>query len=182
MRLASRRMSATGPEPQPSARDHPLSPIRPEGTFGGAELLLSDVRVLSRFADEARRRTLLRLFGIPKTDPSALVTLIALATAADAIRRGLGGVPGPSRPSATGWVTGVAVVKEVGYRVAGPWARESPFFGTLLAYALMGTAARFALRKSLHGVKSASHEARREFDHRYGHLIRPNRSRRQVVK
>jgi hypothetical protein len=160
---------------------HPLAPIRREGYFGGGRLLAADLRVVSLFADEARRSALQRLLGIPKADPSALVTLIALATAAEAIRRGMEGVSSPSRPSPIGLMTGVGVAKEVAYGIAGPAARETPYFGTLLVWAIIGTSTRFVVKKSLRGVRSVSHEARREFDHRYGHLIRPNRRRRRVV-
>jgi hypothetical protein len=169
-------MTDTSPTPPPQS-DHPLAAIRPEGYFGGVELLASDVRVLSLFADEARRRSLQRLFGIPKTDKSGLVTLIVLLTAADAIRRGMEGVPSPSRPSPVGFITGVGLLKEVAYGVSGPWARDSPYFGTLLAFALVAGSARFVLRRSVRGAKSLSREARRNLNHRYGHLLRPNRQR-----
>jgi hypothetical protein len=171
-------VSAAEPQPTlPGAAEHKLAQIRREGYFGGAGLLASDARVVSLFANEARRRTMRRLFGIPVTDKSGLVTLIALVTLADAARRQMEGISAPNPPTLPGVLAGVGLVKELAFDVAGPWSRESPFFGTLLAYAVMGTAARFALRKSVRGIRAASHETRREFDHRYGHLIRPNRPR-----
>ena len=69
------------------------------------------------------------------------------------------------------------MVKEAAYGIAGPSARESPYFGTLLAFALMGAGVRLGLRASTRGVRNLSHRARHEFEHRYGHMIRPNRPR-----
>jgi hypothetical protein len=159
-----------------SEAEHKLAPIRREGYFGGAGLLASDARVVSLFADEARRRLIQRLFGIPRTDKSGLVSLIALLTLADAARRQMEGISAPSPPTLPGVMFGIGLVKESAYRVAGPAARQSPYFGTLLALALMGATVRLGVRASTRGVRSLSHQARSEFDHRYGHLVRPNRA------
>ena len=163
---------------QPGAVDAapPLIPIRKEGYFGGVELLAADARVASLFADEARRRTMRRLFGIPTTDKSGLATLVALLTLGEAIRRRTNGYRRPN-PTVIGAVTGLGLVKELAYDIAGPWSRESSNFGTLLAFALMAASARVAVRSSVRGVRSVSHQGFSEFEHRYGHLIRPNRNR-----
>jgi hypothetical protein len=145
--------------------------------MGGVELLAADARVASLFADEARRRSIHRLFGIPRTDKSGLVSLIALLTVAEAIRRRTEGMHRPSPPAPIGVMFGMGLVKESAYAIAGPWARDSPYFGTLLAFALMGATARLGVRGTTRRVKGLSHQARKEFDHRYGHLIRPNRPR-----
>jgi hypothetical protein len=164
-------MSTDAPEPPP------LIPLRKEGYFGGIELLAADARVASLFADEARRRSMLRLFGIPKTDKSGLVTLIALLAAAEAIRRRTENVHRPPNPTLPGVMLGMGLVKEAAYDIAGPWARETPLFGTLLALALMGGTVRLGLRTSTRGVRRLTHQAGSEFAHRYGHLVRPNRPR-----
>jgi hypothetical protein len=162
----------TAEEPPP-----PLVPIRREGYFGGVELLAADARVASLFADEARRRTMYRLFGIPKTDKSGLATLIALLTVAEAARRAMDGMSRPAPPTPIGVLFGIGLVKEAAYGIAGPSARQSPYFGTLLAFALMGASVRLGLRASTRGVRNLSHTARTDFVHRYGHLVRPNRPR-----
>lgn len=161
-------MSASEPE-------HKLAQIRREGYFGGVGLLAADARVALLFADEARRRTLQRLFGISRVDKSGLETLIILALLWGAAQRRVQAVPKPSTPTLPGVLAGVGLVKEASYDIAGPWARESSYFGTLLAFALMGASVRLGLRTSTRGVRRVSHQARAEFDHRYGHLIRPNR-------
>jgi hypothetical protein len=153
-----------------------LAQIRPEGYFGGIRLLVADARVVSLLINDARCRTMERLFGIPRDEPSGLATLIALALLAEGFR-----THAPHRPtglSSTALAFGFGTVREAAYDVAGPWARESSYFGTLLAFALVGATARTITRRSVRGVKGLSHEAYGEFHHRYGHLIRPNRRRR----
>jgi hypothetical protein len=72
---------------------------------------------------------------------------------------------------------GIGLVKEAAYGIAGPSARKSPYFGTLLALALIGAGVRTGVRASTRGVRRATHTARVDFMHRYGHLVRPNRPR-----
>lgn len=121
-----------------------------------------------------------RMFGIPRDEDSGLVTLFALAVVMSALQSR---VPSrPARPGASDVVFGFGLLRESAYAVAGPWARESSNFGTLLAFALAGATARIAVRKTAHGVKSVSHQAYAEFHHRYGHLIRPNRRRRAAAE
>ncbi len=152
-----------------------LAPIRPEGFFGGARLLAADARVVSLLIDDARRRAMQRLYGIPQDEKSGLVTLIAALLLARGLRERAPSRPTPPTLSAAAFVFGS--LREVAYDVAGPRARESSYFGTLLAFALAGAGARMVVRKSVHEVKGLSHKGYAEFHHRYGHLIRPNRRR-----
>ena len=168
-------MGTDGAQPGAAEAAPALIPIRKEGYFGGIELLAADARVASMFADEARRRTMLRLFGIPKVDRSGLATLIALAALGGAVQRRTSGYRRPS-PTVVGGVIGLGLIKELAYDIAGPWSRESSYFGTLLAFAILGGSARLAARASARGVRSVSHKGFFEFEHRYGHLIRPNRN------
>jgi hypothetical protein len=121
-----------------------------------------------------------RVFGIPRDEKSGLITLFALAAVISAMQSR---VPSrPARPGVSDVVFGFGAVREVAYDVAGPWARESSAFGTLLAFALAGAGVRVVVRKTVRGVKGVSHEAYTEFHHRYGHLIRPNRRRRAAAE
>ena len=167
---------STSDAPAPvEAIQEALARIRPEGFFGGARLLAADARVAYLLADEARRRTMERLFGIPRDEPSGVATVVALMVVAGVVRSR---TPHPKfRPTVNDAAFGFGALREAAYDVAGPWSRESSYFGTLLAFALAGTAARMAVRKSSEGVSGVSHKAYAEFHHRYGHLIRRNRRR-----
>jgi hypothetical protein len=168
-------MSAGETEPTLGPELPPLAPIRREGYFGGAGLLAADARVASLFAGEARRRTMQRLFGIPTTEKSGLATLIALLTLAEGTQHRMEGVKRPTPPTPIGVMFGIGLVKEGAYAIAGPWARESPYFGTLLTFALIGASTRYVVRKSTRRAGALTRKGFHEFEHRYGHIIRPNR-------
>jgi hypothetical protein len=153
-----------------------LTRIRHEGYFGGARLLAADAGVASLLANEARRRAMHRVFGIPLDSASGLATLIALGAVAKAVRRRTDNFQsGLSRSDA---LVGLGILRETAYDIAGPSSRSSRYFGTLLGVALIGGATQIAVKKSAHGVRVVSHRAFADFNHRYGHLIRPNRRRR----
>lgn len=168
-------MSASSPLPPSEPGQKTLPRLRPEGYFGGVRLLLADARVVTMLLDDARRRGMERLFGIPRDEDSALVTLIVMVLLARALQSR---TPSrPSRPGVSGLVFGFGALREAAYDVAGPWSRESNYFGTLLTFALAAASARFVVRGTTRRAEAVAHEAYREFHHRYGHLIRPNRAR-----
>jgi hypothetical protein len=121
-----------------------------------------------------------RLLGIPRDQPSGIETLVTVGFLVSATRsradRGRAALRSRRKLSGSDRaIIGFGVLREAAYDVAGPSARESAYFGTLLAFALVGATARLAVRKSAHGVKGLSHQAYGEFHHRYGHLILRNR-------
>lgn len=126
--------------------------------------------------DDARRRAIERVFGIPRDEKSGLLTLFALAAVISAMQSR---APSrPARPGVSSTAFGFGILLESAYDLAGPSGRESPVLGTLLAFALVGAGARLAVRKTVHGARGVSHQAYAEFHHRYGHLIRRNPLRR----
>jgi hypothetical protein len=174
--LAWRGISDSGSTSPADAVQAALAQIRPEGFFGGARLLAADARVAYLLADDARRRAIERVFGIPRDEKSGLVTVLALAAVISALKER---APSrPSRPGVPGALLGFGMLGEAAYTVAGAGARESSNFATLLGFALAAAGARAAVRKTAHGVRGVSHEAYAEFHHRYGHLIRRNPNRR----
>jgi hypothetical protein len=155
--------------------DELFSPVL-GGYFSGARLMVSDSRVILLLLNEARYHTIKRLFGTPRED-SALVTIIALALLSGAVgSKAAQLVKGPN-PSLAGSMLGVGMVNESIRGIAGVAPGDSVLFSTLVAMALAGAAVRPVVRASWRGAKSFSHQARADFDHRYGHLIRPNRPR-----
>jgi hypothetical protein len=143
--------------------------------YGGARLLLSDIRVASLLLNEARCAVVARLFGVPR-DKSVLVTIIAVGALAQAAHdkatRALGIQAYPSFGDS---MIGTSVLRESAHWITGDYYRDTPIFGTLIAIGVLGTSLRPVLRVSLRGAKAASHGARVEFENRYGHLLRPRR-------
>jgi hypothetical protein len=150
-----------------------LAQIRPKGYFGGARLLAADARVATLLANEARRRAMRRVFGIPVDSKSGLATLIALGAVVEAVHRRTDDFHTGLKRSDS--LVGLGILRETAYGIAGPSSRSSRYFGTLLGIALIGGATQIAVRKSAHEVRALSHRATADFSHRYGHLIRPNR-------
>lgn len=141
---------------------------------GGAKLLLSDVRLVLLLLGEARRRTMVRMFGVP-ADKTALVTVVAASVLARALhRKATGAVTVPGVPGVGTAMFVGAAAKDVAHRIAGDWSRETPLFGTLVAVVVVGTTLRPVLRVSFRDVRASAHRARIGFDHRYGHLVRRN--------
>jgi hypothetical protein len=146
---------------------------------GGASLLLSDARLAVLFANEARHRTLARMFGI-RRDQANVATLIgglvALEVAHSASRRLLR--PGPAPTAADGVLSGAAL-RELLCSVAGPGARDTPLLATLLTIAVAGGAARRVAIKSGHTIRSSTQRADLQFHKRYGYLIDPGHWRQR---
>jgi hypothetical protein len=146
---------------------------------GGATLLFSDARLAFMFCNEARYRTLARVFGVPR-DQANIATLIAALLAADAAH-GVGKWvlrPGPA-PTAADGVLGGAALRELLCRVAGPGARETPLLATLLTIAVVGGTARRVAGRSGRAIRSSSHLADVQFHKRYGYLIDPGHWRQR---
>ena len=148
-----------------------------DGYFSGARLLISDTRVALLLLREARNRACERLFGTSRDD-AALVTMIGLATLAHfAHGKAHQAVTGPGGPYLSDtWIAG-GVLSEGLHAIAGDSARDTPLLGPLIVGAVIAHSLRPVLRVSLHDLRVAGHQLRVDFDHRYGHLIRPNRRR-----
>lgn len=159
--------------------DQAFSPVL-GGYFSGARLMVSDTCVILLLLNEGRHHTIKRLFGTPRED-SALVTIIAVALLSAAVgSKAARLVKGPT-PTLAGSMLGVGLVNESIRGMAGVAPGDSVLFSTLVAMALAGAAVRPVARASWRGAKTILHQARADFDHRYGHLIRPNRPRPPVA-
>lgn len=163
-----------------SVNPQPIS-LDGDGYFAGARQLASDARIAFLLLREARGRTCERLFGVSRDD-SALVTLIALATLAGAAHSKLHDViAAPGVPTSSDTFIGAGVLKEAIHLMAGDWSRETPIIPVVIVAAVVGHHLRPWARVSVHDIRAAAHVVRRDFDRRYGHLIRPNRRRRSMA-
>ena len=181
-----------GPPPRQSAdvdatatTTPPAADREPAGTTDGTGefdrgLLASDMRIAFLLLNEARYRTIERLFGVSR-DQANLVTAIAALVIARAARdtstrtsRTLKGPGGPKRGDA---VLGGAMLNQVLADLAGPSSKEMPAMGALIAIALVAAGSGPAVRRSARSVRAFSHELRHTFNHRYGRLIGPSQPR-----
>jgi hypothetical protein len=147
-----------------------IGPARSE--LGGARLFASDVRLVLLATAELRGHVLTRVFGIPRNQQSALVSVIAigaLATGARALvrlpRLGL-------QPALPDLGIGACVLNTAVRGLAGARSAEIPAAGALIVGAVVAHSLRPILRpllrESVHDVEVLAHTA----EHRYGHASR----------
>ena len=140
--------------------------------YDGLRLLLSDMRLAGKLANEARHRSL-ALVGISRED-SNLVTLVALGMVGSAGHRAWKiFMEGPPLPTLGDTVLGVGTVQGLFSTVAGELARDSPDMLAMIAFSVVATSVRPVVGRTLHTAHAATHAARMGFDHRYGHIFRP---------
>jgi hypothetical protein len=137
------------------------STVEPNGT----SRLLSDSRLAFGLGNLARHRALRRVFGTPEAEDN-LVTLIALALLATAVRQSLRRVT----LRRGDWLLGSAALREGLGAVAGPDSRE-PQVSTLIMAAVVARRASPEFIKSLLGAPM--HSMVGGFRHRYGYLVDP---------
>jgi hypothetical protein len=167
------------PIPPPTSSHHAADDREAarEVLFGGARLLVADMRVVFLLLNHARGRVITRLFWVSGPG-SGLVTILALALAAQTAQRKVArALAAPGAPELGPTALGAAVLSESARRIAGPGVGEFPFFGPLILFALVGHALRPVLRSTVHGARTSARRAHTGLDHRYGHIIRRNRPR-----
>ena len=127
---------------------------------GAARLLLGETIIAVLLLNEARRLVVARVFGVSRED-SNVVTVIAAGSLAgglhDRAARVLGVRPHPSIAAAA---IGAGALKETAHGVAGDWSRTTPFFGALVALAVLERSFGPMLRGSFRGVRGSVHGVR----------------------
>jgi hypothetical protein len=137
---------------------------------GGRELFLIDMGAGFALANEARHRTLERVFGIQRADANLLTAILGLMVANSVYEKASAAKP-PKPPSIPNWAIGVGALRETIYGVAGPASRDTPLGGTLIALAVLVGLTREPVTRSLHGARTSSRRMYAGFRGRYGHLI-----------
>jgi hypothetical protein len=136
----------------------------------GRKLLFGDARVAFLLLNEARYRTLERLFGVGKDQANAATLVVGLVLA-DALREPAARMlRGPGFPSFGDASIGASALREVVYGIAGPSSRDAPLVGTLIAVGVFGHLARPLVGQAVHGIRDSSRRFHAAFNHRYGHL------------
>jgi hypothetical protein len=116
---------------------------------GAALLLLEDLRVATLLLNAARYRALERWLGLNRTQAN-LLTLVALATVADAAQRQTARLVAPGAPGAADFALGAAAAESALLSLAGRAASGAAPGSLLLTiavlYKLLGAPSRRALR------------------------------------
>jgi hypothetical protein len=142
---------------------------------GGTRMLLVDLRGGLLLLNEARCRTVERMFGVGR-DQVNLTTLVALLVAAEQLRRRAERIRPQRRVSIADYAIGAGAIRESIYGVAGPAASDTSLAGTLIVLAVLGGLVRPPVVKSMRGMKTSSRRLHETFLGRYGHLV--SRARR----
>jgi hypothetical protein len=121
---------------------------------GGARLLFGDGILLFLLLNEARHRIVAWVFGVARED-SNLVTTLAIGAVAEVLGDAAPPIRRPARPSVADTAIGAAALKETAHRIAGDSSRDTPFFGALIAFALLGRSFRPLVRGSFRGVRGS---------------------------
>lgn len=139
---------------------------------GGAQLLFADARMAFMLMNHARKRAVIRVFGVSPENVN-IVTAIALLVIADGAHKAVTRLSASGRPTQSDALLAGGTVRAVVGMVAGAAVDETPGLGTLITVALVGHAARVTAGKSLRALRTSSHRLAVGFHNRYGYLIDP---------
>lgn len=127
--------------------------------MGGARRLLGDGILVFLLLNEARHRIAASVFGVDK-DNSNLVTTFAIGALVEVLSDKTPPIRRPAPPAAADTAIGIAALNETAHRIAGDWSRGTPFFGALVAFAVLWRSFRPMLRWASHGVRGSFHGVR----------------------
>jgi hypothetical protein len=123
--------------------------------LGAVRLRLHGAIIAFLLLNEARHRIVERVFGVSRED-SNTVTVVAIGSLAEGLHGSAARVLGVRpRPSIADAAIGAAALKETAHGVAGDWSRNTPFFGALIALAVLERSFGPMLRGSLRGVRGS---------------------------
>jgi hypothetical protein len=123
--------------------------------LGAARVVFGGAIMAFLLLNEVRHRIVERVFGVSRED-SNLVTIFAI----DSVAEGLHGSAARvlevrPRPSVADAAIGAVALKETVHGVAGDLSRNTPFFGALLALAVLERSFGPMLRGSFRGVRGS---------------------------
>src|ERR1700742_3155525 len=134
--------------------------------FGAGRLFLADSRLALAVLNSTRYWALNRYFGVSRQHANIVTFLLTVVTAEAAYETGrrIVRVPHVSRADTA---IGVLAVREGALTLAGPSARQTPYAGAVLAFALLGGVAIPRLRRGTHKLRAAEQRVRSQRIGRY---------------
>jgi hypothetical protein len=138
----------------------------------GAIPLPSDPRATLVLLNEARRRAIGTVFGV-RNDQVNLMTVMAALTLAASVHQTTQHVTRQMRRRRRADVIlADGFLNALGQEIAGPFARETPFFAAIIGTATVGAVASRALRESSREMKAASYRLGAWLSDLYRHEVR----------
>jgi hypothetical protein len=132
--------------------------VNAKTNVGFARLFFGDAAIVFLLLNDARHRTVARVFGTSRKD-SNLVTVVAVGSAAVAVHATATRLRSIRLyPSRTNSAIGAAVLREAALGIAGEPSRAVPAAGALVAFALAGGSSRPALRRVVRSTRRAVHD------------------------
>jgi hypothetical protein len=126
---------------------------------GFARLFFGDAAIVFLLLNDARHRTVARVFGTSRGD-SNVVTVLALGSAAVAVHGAAARLRTiPRHPSGADSALGAAVLREATLGIAGAPARAVPAAGALLGLALVGRSSRPLVRRVVRTTRGSVRSA-----------------------
>ena len=145
----------------------------------GIRLLASDLTTLALVLNEARYRTMERVFGLSREQANLATLVLLLGVTAAARESAVKAINAPGGPTVPDVALAMGVTREALHGIAGESFDKVPLFGTLLVVSALAHISRPVVSRSVHAVHVRTHRARLAFDHRYGHHVRRHKERLQ---
>ena len=121
-------------------------------------MLFGDAIVASLLFNEARRRIVVWVYGVPRED-SEVMTAVAVGSLAGGIQSGARAIAAfVVVPSFAATLFGAAGLKEAANSIAGDWSRTVPAFGALITFAVLAKSFGPGLRASFRGLRHEIHD------------------------
>jgi hypothetical protein len=153
----------SGPEWQAQRDEGPQVTRERVEELGGARLFPSDPRTAFVLLNEARYRAIQGVFGVGRHQVNLMTAIAALMLAEAAHAKTVrlrSGLRGPTRADV---LLADGLLNALGQGIAGPVARETPFFAAIIGTAAVGAVATRVVQGASRDIKAASHRIKLSF-------------------
>ena len=124
-------------------------------------MLLGDAIIALLLFNEARRRIVVWVYGVPRED-SEVMTVIAIGSLAEGLQSGARVIAAWVVPSFAATVMGAGALKAAANRIGGNPSRAVPGFGALITFAVVARTFGPGLRASFRGLQRGFHDVETE--------------------
>ena len=125
--------------------------------LGTANALVADAMVVFLLLNEARRRFVMWVYGVPRED-TGVMTVVAIGSMAEVLKTEARVIAAAAVPSFAATLMGGAVLKETAHGIAGNWSRTAPAFGWLITFAVVARWFGPGLRASYRDAREGFHD------------------------